>query len=216
MCTVLFEETISNAVLDAALDGNLEQLIQCYQDGYPIPEEAIQNGCITGNVAIVKWCLDMNVPFTTDCIETAAYNGHLPILLLFLASGYQIDNADIVHNAALGGHIMILMWCRQQGYPITKHILHIAAQEGYLNIVKWGLTIGLEYTNNVANCAALYGHTGILRWLHANNYKIQQKKLVVYSIKAYKQNDTSASLRWCVKQGYISKEEYTRILSIKI
>ncbi len=197
---------------EASLEGNLEKLMWYYHNGYPLDEEVIQNACTIGHTSIVQWCLIHEIPFTTDCIEIAAYNGHIPILLTFLAFGYRIDNADIVNNAALGGHLILLKWCQSQGYPISDYILYISAKEGYLDILKWGLSIGLHYDPKVAYQAVASGNLSILKWLHSQKYRMCPQKIKKYSMLAYRIEKITASLKWCVRMEYISQSEYTQLL----
>lgn len=135
-----------------------------------------------GNLEVLQFLFDLHgkcartltEPMTElmldrSCFDTAAANGHLPVVEL-LHNQHLHCSTEAMDRAAGNGHLDVVQWLhvnRLEG--CTTDAMNYAAMNGRLDIVKW------LHKNRTEGCsaaamvgAAAYGHLDVIKWLHNN------------------------------------------------
>ena len=121
-----------------------------------------------GQLHIVQWLREQNIPCDSGTCTAAADSGHLEILQWCHTHGVEWDE-DTFGAAADGGHWPVLNYLYDNGCPWDSFTCSKAAAEGRLEVLQWLRSKGCPWCPQTPSFAAYYGHFDVLKWAYYNN-----------------------------------------------
>ena len=105
----------------AARNGNLVQLMELREKGYPWDEQTCREVAKSGQLEALQWLRANGCPWEVMTCWAAARCGHLEMLQWARANGCPWDVCTCA-NAAFGGHFEVLQWAHANGAPGDENI----------------------------------------------------------------------------------------------
>jgi hypothetical protein len=161
----------------AAQHGNLPMLewidehrasLQYEDDWWPVRHENIcASAAASGNIEVLKWCLDKGYSWDSRTCASAASHGHLHVLQWARDKGCPWYE-DTCSNAAMWGRFEILKYAQSNGCPWDAETTLAAATHNRLVILKWVQSMGCPWHKRLCCIAAGYCRLYILIWAQLN------------------------------------------------
>ena len=114
-----------------------------------------------GQLEILKWLREYDLPWDAGTCTNAALRGHLEVLQWARANGCPWDE-ETCALASWGGHLEVLQWARASGCPWNCGTCSTAALRGHLEVLQWARANGAPWDENTCKYAALRGHLEML------------------------------------------------------
>jgi hypothetical protein len=120
----------------AARNGNLVQLMELREKGYPWDEQTCREVAKSGQLEALQWLRANGCPWEVMTCWAAARCGHLEMLQWARANGCPW-HMDVCSYAARGGHLEVLQWARANGCPWNGWTITYAEPNGHDDVVLW-------------------------------------------------------------------------------
>ena len=170
---------------------------------------ALRMACENGHIDVVnfmierikKWEVERGrvrpscwKQYNSRCLEGAARNGHLQILIKFHESDLDFENSfnlATCDNAARGGHIDILKWLKNNirawsDWSGSTSTCLNAGRGGHFDILKWLYHENrFEMDKHICTCAALHGNLDILKWAILHGCEMDEKTCEMAAFKGH-------------------------------
>jgi hypothetical protein len=169
----------------AAINGDLEMLKWCHDNGCVINSFAAENAARYGHLQILKYLIENNCEWNRyDILLEATKGGHIGILNYIMKLDQPVLHANTYHcylcldtehteccvaNTTVNDeHLETIRWAYENtycGYFMERYDLcAVAAENGHLHTLKWLIRNGYVWNENTCIEAAKSGHLHILRW----------------------------------------------------
>jgi hypothetical protein len=120
-----------------------------------------------GQLEVLKWSRENDLPWNERKSDEAACNGHLEVLQWARENGCPWDE-NTCWAAASGGQLEMLQWERANGCPWDEDTCDSAAYCGHLEVLQWAYANGCPWIEWTYAYAAMNGHLEMLQWARAN------------------------------------------------
>lgn len=122
--------------------------------------------CGKGDLPMVLWAAQNNIPFDYRALCCAARSGALPVVMYLLHKHgivKAVEGQDVCAAAAAGGHLHVLKYLRDHGFHWDDMVTLEAAYYGHLHIIEYARSQNCPWHTNVASVAAYNGDLELLK-----------------------------------------------------
>lgn len=112
-----------------------------YEKGGKLDGEMCRLALQRGNFHIMKCCIDNNLAWHPNYFNTAAFFGHLDIVMLFRSYGRPWDDIISMY-AAHSGNLSLVKYCIENGCPWNHHLCYMAKDRGFDYILEYTKSLG--------------------------------------------------------------------------
>lgn len=151
----------------AASEGNLLNLQQIREDGYPWDSRTCDAAAQHGFLQCLKYAHDNGCSWDSTTCYSAAYNGNIDCLIYAYSHGCPF-HPETCTIAACNGHLDCLIYAHQNGCLLHKQTCTVAAHYGNLDCMKYAYENGCIWDEYVLIDVTRGGHISCLKYILEN------------------------------------------------
>ncbi len=177
----------ADIILVSSFNKNFKLVKLCYENNYEWNPNASKWLSYIGDIQIVEWILNNNLPLIIDIYKCGSNAGQTHILEYLSKRKYKWNNdfCDWMFCgcAALFGNMKALQWGLSHGCACDDYAINCAISYGSLKNVKYVLQYAdVHDINELCDSAYECNNIHILRYLYKKGYYCQQHIIDKYNL----------------------------------
>ena len=155
--------------------GNLEILKYCIDKGCEKSDFLYKIACVEGNLHIIKWYHEHFDDIVFDELGYLSIRSGNKDILNWISGHFNEWKQHHFEIACESGDLGVVEWLYNKNCPFNSNSCRDACRAGHLHVVKFLKEHGCDLEDVVCETASAYGHLNILRWGVKNGYKLNSK-----------------------------------------
>ena len=130
---------------------------------------AMDGACQNGQLSVVKFLLEVGMPYTKYAMDFAAGEGHLDVVRHIHGLGATCTTNAIDHACRMG-HLPVVQYLLDIGKPYTVWAMDYACMYGQVHILEYFHRLGKLKIMYGADAAYRENQVSVLKFLHETGY----------------------------------------------
>lgn len=151
----------------AAKNGNLELMSWFHENNVPLWGYIYYRAAKHGHIHVIEWALANGVPMYSGQTGRAAHKGLLDALKILHKYGVQFDD-DVFMSGISSNDLSVVRWLHENGCPRDESVFK-SATNASVEILDYLYENGYPYDDYVGKFAAGNGILKTLQWIHSKN-----------------------------------------------
>jgi Ankyrin repeats (many copies) len=195
----------------AAWNGSLQVLQWLRAHGCPwVTSDVAEAAAHSGNVQMMAWLQQQPGVVLTAAAMTAAARANRQEMCEYLYSQNCPWHEGVCSTAAYGGHLQLLLWLHEHGCPWYLHSVYTNAVEGgHAEVITHLIGLDLQpeaYTlADMLNAAGACNNLKLAQWLHAQG--AEWPEVLEYASRAGMRSWHGEALLWARAEGCMAPTE---------